>query len=444
MTESLFPAQFWSRQLLQTAHDEPALWRAAVALGAMHRHAEQPEDAGRLRHLGQVHYSEAMKLARSIRDPKTLLVASVAFASLACLIGRYGDSQVHVKAGLNLLRTVRAAKGQEETGSDVDSIAQSLARLDLQDMTFEDSQHPYEHIHYADRIPRIKPFAYLGDLSHASTGVLGLLRGFISVSTGFGRGQVSQEEFEAARDRIVEDTLQWETEMKALLESNEALTPTNRESGIDQRLLAIKLYHTVLRLIIGGTIEAFPFVLETRWDSYLGHFERIVAIGSCIARTENSRSNYQLTLEPGVGLPLFIVASRCRHPVIRRRALGVLRTLNRQEGLWATTAAAAVGEQWMLVEEENAAYDLPLYIMGPDPHTMTNKILTETPSAWLGQTRQFDSIENWGKWQPIPEVDRVLGNSMHAHVDERTMEGCFFLRDAEGQMQPRPMAVIHY
>ena len=49
--------------------------------------------------------------------------------------------------------------------------------------------------------------------------------------------------------------------------------------------------------------------------------------------------------------PLYYVASNCRHPVIRRRAIAVLKQTQRREGLWDSNKAAAVAERIMHHEE---------------------------------------------------------------------------------------------
>jgi len=51
--------------------------------------------------------------------------------------------------------------------------------------------------------------------------------------------------------------------------------------------------------------------------------------------------------------PLYLVAIKCRHPLIRRRAIAVLRHTVRREGLWDSVKAAAVAERVMEIEEKD-------------------------------------------------------------------------------------------
>jgi hypothetical protein len=60
------------------------------------------------------------------------------------------------------------------------------------------------------------------------------------------------------------------------------------------------------------------------------------------------------SLSLGLITPLYITASRCRDPTIRRRALHLLYTCNRKEGIWDSRLAARVAQRIVEVEEAGA------------------------------------------------------------------------------------------
>jgi hypothetical protein len=74
----------------------------------------------------------------------------------------------------------------------------------------------------------------------------------------------------------------------------------------------------------------------------------------------NIASKPPTTLKPTFSLslglisPLYIIVSRCRDPTIRRRALHLLYTCNRKEGIWDSKLAARVGQRIIEVEEAGA------------------------------------------------------------------------------------------
>jgi len=60
------------------------------------------------------------------------------------------------------------------------------------------------------------------------------------------------------------------------------------------------------------------------------------------------------SLSLGLVAPLYITVSRCRDPTIRRRALHLLYTCNRKEGIWDSRLAARVAQRIVEVEEAGA------------------------------------------------------------------------------------------
>lgn len=60
------------------------------------------------------------------------------------------------------------------------------------------------------------------------------------------------------------------------------------------------------------------------------------------------------TLAHGIITPLYMVCTRCRDPSIRRRALRILQTCNRKEGIWDSTQSALVAERVIQIEETAA------------------------------------------------------------------------------------------
>lgn len=58
-----------------------------------------------------------------------------------------------------------------------------------------------------------------------------------------------------------------------------------------------------------------------------------------------------ISLDLGIVGPLFDVASRCRDPTIRRKAIGLLKSSPRQEGIWNASVAARFAERLVEIEE---------------------------------------------------------------------------------------------
>ncbi|CAP62270.1 uncharacterized protein PODANS_5_12220 [Podospora anserina S mat+] len=415
MTSTAFPAPFWSRHVLQVAHFEPAVWKAAVAVGALHRRWEsrskirlrpKPINSGvaggkteEFTKQAMQQYWGAISMARTIQDPGVLMVMSVILAAAANMAGEWAASHVHIQSGLKLV----ASQSPHNTMSgEIASIAQSLSRLDLLVMTFEDSRAPYA---YADPLTGKLPSSILNmprvgkldDLMQASMHLFGMFRYFLSVEGGYILGFVTEEEdLPHLQARIAEDVIRWKIEFEIL--ANRISSSASQAERTT--LLSLELYHSVLSLMSRAGI-AGPAV---RWDAYTDEFARVIFFCETINKNIFSPLPFFMSLEPGLVMPLFLTITRCRHPIVRRRGLRLLKSLNRQEGMWNSPAACVVAEQQVLAEEEHLEFPLPLYIENLDNMPM------EGPTG-----------EGWER-SMAPDELRVTRDQVEIDVDSGRIE----------------------
>lgn len=95
---------------------------------------------------------------------------------------------------------------------------------------------------------------------------------------------------------------------------------------------------------------------ETAWDMFTERFEHIVSMAAsvvesliCNKSTQKQSPDFSLDMHT-VG-PLYAVAHRCRHPIIRRKAVSLLYAAPRQEGVWDSVLTARVAERVIGIEE---------------------------------------------------------------------------------------------
>ncbi|KAK0637034.1 hypothetical protein B0T17DRAFT_97161 [Bombardia bombarda] len=128
---AFFPTDFWSRRILQVAHAEPAVWNAALAIGALHRRSEltnmptghNNQQRTQSTEQALLRYGNALTEAQSISDPSKLLVLSLALAAVSNLSGNWTHSRVHVDSGRRLLHQMQTeeALGRQQWDSELDS-----------------------------------------------------------------------------------------------------------------------------------------------------------------------------------------------------------------------------------------------------------------------------------------------------------------------------------
>lgn len=105
-------------------------------------------------------------------------------------------------------------------------------------------------------------------------------------------------------------------------------------------------------------LNAFSIIhQQTCWDDLMPIFEDLVDLATGVVEGQqvldhgrNDKPLFQLDF--GVVPSLFTVAHKCRDPYLRRRAINLLYSAPRQEGVWDGVITARVGERIMMLEEK--------------------------------------------------------------------------------------------
>jgi cholestenol Delta-isomerase len=393
-----------------------------------------------------VSYGQALALAKDIRDPAALLILSLALAAVSNLAGRWVDSRVHISSGQRLLTDILRA-GTSRT--EVDSAAESLVRMDLQAISFSDSRAPYPfdgnsgdgcqpESRAGSNSPR-EADGPIHSISQAAMRIFDLLRRILIVA---GRSIGDDAEFMDSKIQVAligDQVAVWEKELERHLERNPP-PPTQVDSN-SAMLLTLKLYHATIRSILRAGIDG-P---ETRWDDCIPHFERITFISAAIIRLTKTPTQLFVSLEPGIVIPLYASATRCRHPLIRRRAVALLRLANRQEGMWTSVGAAAVAEKIIMIEEENLGIELTtnLFVHSNEMDAWADAIAGENCEDWLRGDERWLSRCSWDGMITVPEGQRVLDNAAIVDADAKRVEMMLVFSDQDhsGQFRTRNAAV---
>ncbi|KFY74229.1 hypothetical protein V499_05727 [Pseudogymnoascus sp. VKM F-103] len=266
------------------------------------------------------------------------LVAYVLFVCYENLVGNYRTAQMHLQNGLKILPSAVDRHGKQHPMVP-DNITQVLDRLDLQVMSFADSEAPYPY-HQGQHlsIPTSSPsLAYIRD---ATDHLIGTFRWIFWLAAFSEPNPIPQWQLDATR-RVLQ---QWANEFDRLV----VFLPEDDRNTI----VLLRMYHTTMTIMVATGL----YGQETLHDEHHGLYEHVVALGKILfdqQRVAGLTEGYIFCFEPGVIFPLFFVAMKCRHPLIRRQAIALLETANHQEGTWESVGAAKVAEFVMGVEEEN-------------------------------------------------------------------------------------------
>ncbi|KAH8893038.1 hypothetical protein GQ53DRAFT_122608 [Thozetella sp. PMI_491] len=149
----------------------------------------------------------------------------------------------------------------------------------------------------------------------------------------------------------------WTTAFKLLLERNE----DEFDNLENQRILILQIRRLNMYLAIAGQ-EMSPGC-EMHWDRHMPVFVEMLSyahqiVPASIDKGGDAHYGSQLgifphfSLEGGVILPLFLLASRCRHPVVRRAAIVIIDRLSRREGALNGSLVARVADRIVSIEED--------------------------------------------------------------------------------------------
>ena len=123
-----------------------------------------------------------------------------------------------------------------------------------------------------------------------------------------------------------------------------------------QGAAVLKIIHRVSSLQIEYHIQN-RLHSPNRWDPFRLECEEIVDLATSVVKAHNNSPSNSSSINPmffmdmSIVGPLFSISHRCRDPVVRRRAIALLYSTPRQEGLWHSVITARVAEKIMVVEE---------------------------------------------------------------------------------------------
>lgn len=361
-----FGSDFWSRRVLQMSHSDAAIWHAVLALGALLLEEESADYSIKNKQRGCAFesYNKAIAhtsqlLSRSGRDNfEKGLVACILFTCYENLLGHYPLAQMHLQSGLRILSD---GDGKTPRPSEIyrqevpDDILHIFSRLDFQAMTLSESSSPYPYVNSFRRIrePGSIPLQF-GSLAEAQHHLIEHTKWIFLLGEIMGATQrLDPQEFLLRKFRSDDRLSRWSTAFDYLLDRFRREGSWTDEKQHTSKLLQI--YHAQ---IVALSDPAF-LGCELPYDRYCSQFESmldllesLIPVTSSAHAIEGPLSKPLCSFEMGVVLPLYMIGTKCRDPRLRRRAIALLYSVNRREGLWDSWGAARVAETIMKIEEE--------------------------------------------------------------------------------------------
>ncbi|KAH7077908.1 hypothetical protein BKA63DRAFT_274237 [Paraphoma chrysanthemicola] len=420
MWTEFFDSELWSRTVLQLSHSEPAIKHGILALSTMHERYEtstpvfttDSNDFAFVQYMHAVQHSKRLLAAHQEGKIglEMVLIACIIFTSYENLVGNYHTASMHLRNGLRIL---------QQHGSEVKegAVANVLYRFDLQAMTFSDNAAVYIYgLDTAPVCPRI-PDGYTTNES-ARDDLVRLMRCMFWLAGVIDRhpGAASHPTWLATHSALTSSFEQWDSRFAGYL-----LTAEQNDPKIRAGDTLLKMSALTIRIVMGSgagtTTEMAWDAFLDRFKDIVDLAERMPVLNTHVAwihttpsardsasssstsipsRTRRiapkstpathlpmpytptsvfshitsslqgtppatTQQQHQPRFSPSFELspivPLFIVACRCRDPTTRRRAIALLLSYRRREGVWDSRGAGMVGARCMAREEGLTPFD---------------------------------------------------------------------------------------
>ncbi|KAI1747013.1 hypothetical protein F4782DRAFT_522753 [Xylaria castorea] len=367
-----FGSHFWERLVLQAAHHEPAIRHAIIAIGSRHELAVQQTaniDAVGVFALGQ--YNLAIKhlldpsFTNGKRSVDIYLVSSILFACFENMQGNNALAITHIQSGVKLLRETAydqhtGALHHQQFGStsrinsytSLETYAKIFAFLDSQaSRMVGDYQRPLvasSHL-LASQIYGDAPISFSSINEAKSTFEFGacLFSGNLDAKLSGDAVQFPHNPTEDKRSHLANLMAKFWLGVQELMQSKRAHLTRKEE------LAAAILQLNVLVTWISFEIELRHPHSPATWDDFMDQVLEMILLGEKIVSYINDSGDNTVSFgwESGYIIPVYAVATNCRDPTIRHRAIAILRSVHRQEGLWNSLLVAKAAERVMEIEE---------------------------------------------------------------------------------------------
>lgn len=372
---------FWRSLVLKVGLEEPVIRNAIFALGSLHE--DYQNRAGRYSKalIQEPSHRRAVKLYgdalrqlntelnnRNQKNAKLAIIASILFTCFEVLRRNNMAAVVHYSAGMReLLRQIKLGANNVTSGepipdtglppqvrerpqTELDDMLRVFARYDIQACTFTKPKA----VPLDSELALVPPAKFtLPDARRHLDNLLISVYQFVKSDLGMYRywdANLVPLTWRVRRDEAVVTFEQWLNALEGYLE-NAGPRPLANEV---KSLLGLRLQVKVAIIMLKTCIDCSP---ESTFDQFTEAFEDIVSrverMTTSLALVEAKpldNDTTPFTMELGIIHPLFFVATKCRHPTLRRRAITQLRKAGR-EGVWEGPIVALLCDRIVQIEE---------------------------------------------------------------------------------------------
>ncbi|KAI9694268.1 MAG: hypothetical protein M1820_009071 [Bogoriella megaspora] len=361
-----FDGLFWNRTILQLGHSEPTIKHAIMAVSSMYEQFESKsglnpllsteEDRFTLTSYSKAIKSLSEKLGNDTQSVYVPLVACVLFICLEFLRRDIDAAMTHMHSGFAILRSrmTRSSRRGNSPGigptSNEKGIEETImaifARLRILSGLFGRPAPPMQvYEGGSDEVDESTPeFSTFAEARGSLVSRMAPALVFVRICSEARYDPILAIRYATKQTSLNASLVQWREAFEEWFSKKDKHTKEDR------------LAANMLRLHHGATYIWLNTCLcanETAFDDYTDKFNEMVNLAASLisANLVSDDNNSHFSFEMGTVPPLYFMAVKCRHPVIRRRAISLLLSSPRREGLWDAYRAGRVAERVLMREE---------------------------------------------------------------------------------------------
>ncbi|KAL9616357.1 MAG: hypothetical protein Q9160_008777 [Pyrenula sp. 1 TL-2023] len=344
---------FWGGALLQAAHSKSPVAHLVVALSSVHESFDRPGD-GKLRIQALQHCSvAASRLAKEkIVGTDTILLSCLLFIAYEYFQGDVKQSLVHISNGMNIIEAWNEGQCPDQKNGTVtkestrlvnDRIAPIFKFMNNVFGALIAKREPTPE----QEAPPAKTFASPNEAMDKMDEIYHAIGGLRNDSLPAGTNS------NTSMSRDVERLMaEWDAGTGGDFWTADPQGIKNR------KLLQFRIHRRVVALllkVLASGRDNFDETHNNEFDEILKLYEDAMPQGHEVRAIENNFLHFELGLIP----PLFLTATRCKEPLIRRRAVDLLHSVRRTENLWDSCWAAQIAKDVLLWEETSLTPQKP-------------------------------------------------------------------------------------
>ncbi|KAM0231330.1 hypothetical protein ACHAP5_011125 [Fusarium lateritium] len=262
----------------------------------------------------------------------------------------------HLRGGVELSRNLDKVMVTKSSSADlrvlIDQVTTQIRRLDMQVVMFALDWAPAEIQEPSiwQLLPSDIAFETLGQAGDAMQMLVAqAIRLRNTDEQMYPTGKITSPGSHSSPKDILLDQLEtWLGLFENMLQLQNNSSRTN--SGSVMLITLLRLQHKIAWVFT----SSYGSGREMEYDAYLPQFQQCVALASDVADSHQDSfgsSNSTFTPEIGVLPVLYIIGAKCRHALVRREVLDILRRQSIREAVWNSTSTASILERIIEIEE---------------------------------------------------------------------------------------------